>query len=169
MVYMIKAHPVKQGFKTRMSYGEINEVMDMPNLIEVQTSSYERFLNKGLKEILLDMGEIKDYSGKLTLKFTDYSFEKNEDGTYKTKYTVKQCKERDATYAVPYKVKAILENANTSAASGVILGICADNSLAMADACSIAAACAGAREIKAAIYPDGSASVENIVNIINII
>ncbi len=110
---MIKAHPVKQGFKTRMSYGEINEVMDMPNLIEVQTSSYERFLNKGLKEILLDMGEIKDYSGKLTLKFTDYSFEKNEDGTYKTKYTVKQCKERDATYAVPYKVKAILENANT--------------------------------------------------------
>ena len=60
----------------------------------------------------------------------------------------------------------ILENANTSAASGVILGICADNSLAMADACSIAAACAGAREIKAAIYPDGSASVENIVNII---
>ena len=60
----------------------------------------------------------------------------------------------------------ILENANTSAASGVILGICADNSLAMADACSIAAACAGAREVKAAIYPDGSASIENIVNII---
>ena len=60
----------------------------------------------------------------------------------------------------------ILENANTSAASGVILGICAENSLAMADACSIDAACAGAREIKAAIYPDGSASIENLVNII---
>ena len=110
---MIKAHPVKQGFKTRMSYGEINEVMDMPNLIEVQTSSYNRFLTRGLKEVLLDMGEIKNFNGTLTLRFDSHSFVVDENGEFATKYTIKECKERDATYAVPYKVKAILENSET--------------------------------------------------------
>ena len=104
---MVKTTDVKVGTQTRKSYGKIQEVMQMPNLIQVQKDSYKWFLEKGLKEALKDMAEITDYSGNLVLTFVDYRMDD------KPKYTVKECKERDATYAAPMRLTARLYNKET--------------------------------------------------------
>jgi DNA-directed RNA polymerase subunit beta len=90
-----------------MSFGRINEVMEMPNLIEVQKNSYKWFLDVGLREVFRDIDEITDYSGNLVLTFVDYRMDDPP------KYTVKECKERDATYAAPMRVTARLLNKET--------------------------------------------------------
>ncbi len=97
-------HPVKLGENTRMSYGKINEVLEMPNLIEIQTNSYKWFLDEGLKEVFHDVSPITDYTGNLILEFIDYHLEPTP------KYDIEECKERDATYAAPLKVKVRLIN-----------------------------------------------------------
>ena len=97
-------HPVKLGENTRMSYGKINEVLEMPNLIEIQTNSYNWFLNEGLKEVFHDVSPITDYTGNLILEFIDYHLENTP------KYDIEECKERDATYAAPLRVKVRLIN-----------------------------------------------------------
>ena len=99
--------PIERGSKVRYSYGKINEVMDMPNLIEVQKSSYNWFIEKGLREVFRDMADITDYSGNWVLKFIDYRMDD------KPKYTVRECKERDATYAAAMRVTAQLYNKET--------------------------------------------------------
>ena len=104
---MAKTTDVKVGTQTRKSYGKIQEIMQMPNLIQVQKDSYKWFLEKGLKEALKDMAEITDYSGNLVLTFVDYRMDD------KPKYTVKECKERDATYAAPMRLTARLYNKET--------------------------------------------------------
>ena len=104
---MVKVKPVKVGRKTRMSFSKINEVMAMPNLIEVQKNSYQWFLDTGLREVLRDINEITDYTGNLVLDFIDYRVDPTP------KYTVKQCKERDATYNAPLRVTARLLNKET--------------------------------------------------------
>ena len=104
---MVNVKPVKQGSRTRMSFAHINEVMEMPNLIEVQKDSYQWFLDKGLREVFKDIDEITDYSGNLSLVFVDYRMDD------KPKYTVKECKERDATFAAPLRVTARLINKET--------------------------------------------------------
>ena len=90
-----------------MSFGKINEVMDMPNLIEIQKSSYQWFIETGLKEVLKDMSDITDYSGNLVLSFVDYRMDD------KPKYTVKECKERDTTYSAPMRLTVRLYNKET--------------------------------------------------------
>lgn len=104
---MVNVKPVKLGKNTRMSFGRINEVMEMPNLIEIQKNSYQWFLNTGLKEVFRDIDEITDYTGNLVLSFIDYRMDD------KPKYTVTECKERDATYAAPLRVTARLLNKET--------------------------------------------------------
>ncbi len=104
---MVNVTPVKLGTNTRMSFGKIKEVMQMPNLIQIQKDSYQRFLDVGLKEVLRDVAEITDYAGNLVLTFVDYRMED------KPKYSVRECKERDATYAAPLRVTARLENKET--------------------------------------------------------
>ena len=101
-------HPVSVGKSIRMSYSNIDEVMDMPNLIEVQKNSYNWFLEEGLKEVFNDISPITDYSGNLILEFVDYSLEG------KPKYGVEECKERDVTYSAPLKVKIRLANKSTN-------------------------------------------------------
>ncbi len=104
---MLNVKPVTRGSSTRMSFGKINEVMDMPNLIEIQKSSYRWFLETGLKEAFRDMADITDFQGNLVLSFIDYRFDD------KPKYTVRECKERSTTYAAPLRVTARLQNKNT--------------------------------------------------------
>ncbi len=104
---MVKVKPVKVGRKTRMSFSKINEVMAMPNLIEVQKNSYQWFLDTGLREVLRDINEITDYTGNLVLDFIDYRVDPTP------KYTVKQCKERETTYNAPLRVTARLLNKET--------------------------------------------------------
>ena len=104
---MVNVKPVERGKRTRMSFGRINEVMEMPNLIEVQKNSYKWFLDVGLREVFRDIDEITDYSGNLVLTFVDYRMDDPP------KYTVKECKERDATYAAPMRVTARLLNKET--------------------------------------------------------
>ncbi len=104
---MVNVNSVQLGNNTRMSFSRINEVMEMPNLIEVQKESYQWFLDVGLKEVFRDISEITDYTGNLVLEFVDY---KMDD---KPKYTVTECKERDATYAAPMRVRARLLNKET--------------------------------------------------------
>ncbi|HIR53747.1 MAG TPA: DNA-directed RNA polymerase subunit beta [Candidatus Onthovicinus excrementipullorum] len=104
---MVNVKPVKLGQTERMSFGKINEVMEMPNLIEVQKNSYRWFIEKGLKEVLRDMAQITDFSGNLALDFLDYRMDEQP------KYTITQCKERDATYAAPLRVRARLINKET--------------------------------------------------------
>ena len=104
---MVNVKPVKLGRNTRMSFSKINEVMQMPNLIEVQKNSYRWFLETGLKEVFRDIDAITDYTGNLELTFVDYRMDD------KPKYTVKECKERDATYAAPLRVTARLFNKET--------------------------------------------------------
>ncbi len=100
-------HPVKLGRNTRMSYGKIREVIDMPNLIEIQKNSYDWFLGEGLKEVFHDVSPITDYAGNLILEFIDYRIDMNP------KYDIEECKERDATYAAPLRVKVRLINKET--------------------------------------------------------
>ncbi len=100
-------HPVRMGRNTRMSYSKIEEVLDMPNLIEVQKNSYKWFLEEGLKEVFRDVSPITDYTGNLIMEFVDYSLDDSP------KYSVEECKERDATFSAPLKVKVRLINKET--------------------------------------------------------
>ena len=95
---MVNVKDVQLGTTTRKSFAKINEVMPMPNLIEVQKKSYQWFLDEGLQEVFRDIGPITDYTGNLVLDFIDYSM---DDAP---KYTIAQCKSRDVTYAKPLKV-----------------------------------------------------------------
>ncbi|MBO5065225.1 MAG: DNA-directed RNA polymerase subunit beta [Clostridia bacterium] len=104
---MANVKPVKLGKNTRMSFAGINEVMQMPNLIEVQKNSYKWFLDVGLREVFRDIDEITDYTGNLVLTFIDYRMDE------KPKYSVAECKERDATYSAPLRVLARLYNKET--------------------------------------------------------
>ena len=101
---MVNLKPVKLGKNVRMSFAHINEVLEMPNLIEVQKNSYKWFLEEGLKEVFRDVSSITDFSGNLVLDFVDYRFDEQ------AKYSVTECKERDATYAVPLRVTVRLLN-----------------------------------------------------------
>ena len=103
-----RIRPIKSGKSSRMSYARQKEVVQMPNLIEVQTDSYKWFLEEGLNEVFDDISPITDYSGKLSLDFVDFTLCENE-----VKYTIDECKERDATYAAPLKVKVRLHNKET--------------------------------------------------------
>ena len=96
--------PVKLGRNTRMTFSKINEVIDMPNLIEIQKDSYKWFVEEGLKEVFRDMSDITDYSGNLRLSFVDYHLDETP------KYDVTECKARDTTYAAPLRVTARLVN-----------------------------------------------------------
>jgi len=104
---MVNVKPVQLGNTTRMSFAKINEVLDMPNLIEVQKNSYKWFLEEGLKEVFRDMSAIADYTDNLVLEFIDYRIDENP------KYTVAECKERDVTYAAPMYVTVRLLNKET--------------------------------------------------------
>jgi len=101
-------HPVQVGKRTRMSFGRVKEVTDMPNLIEVQLDSYKWFLDEGLQEVFDDVNPITDYTGNLVLEFVGYKLDMDN-----IKYSVEECKERDATYAAPLKVKVRLYNKET--------------------------------------------------------
>ena len=103
-----RIHPIKSGKSSRMSYSRQKEVLQMPNLIEVQKDSYQWFLDAGLKEVFADISPITDYSGQLSLEFVDFTLCKDD-----VKYTIEECKERDATYAAPLKVKVRLYNRET--------------------------------------------------------
>ncbi len=103
-----RIRPIKSGKSSRMSYARQKEVVQMPNLIEVQTDSYKWFLDEGLNEVFDDISPITDYSGKLSLDFVDFTLCEDE-----VKYTIDECKERDATYAAPLKVKVRLHNKET--------------------------------------------------------
>ena len=100
-----RIRPVAAGKNIRMSYSRQKEVLDMPNLIEIQKDSYQWFLKEGLKEVFKDISPIEDYSGHLSLEFVDFELCEED-----AKYTIEQCKERDATYAAPLKVKVRLYN-----------------------------------------------------------
>ncbi len=100
-----RIRPITNGKSSRMSYSRQKEVLEMPNLIEVQKNSYEWFLGEGLKEVFNDISPIADYSGHLSLEFVDFRLCENE-----VKYTIEECKERDATYAAPLKVRVRLYN-----------------------------------------------------------
>ncbi|MCI5809354.1 MAG: DNA-directed RNA polymerase subunit beta [Oscillospiraceae bacterium] len=104
---MVKVKPVHLGKNVRMSFNRINEVLEMPNLIEVQKNSYQWFLDQGLKEVFQDVSAITDYTGNLVLDFIDYHLDETP------KYTVEECKERDVTYAAPLRVRASLLNKET--------------------------------------------------------
>ena len=104
---MVKVKPVQLGKTERMSFSRIDEVIDMPNLIEVQKNSYQWFLKEGLKEVFRDISTIEDYTGNLVLDFIDYRLDSEP------KYSIKECKERDVTYAAPLRVKARLLNKET--------------------------------------------------------
>ncbi len=99
--------PVQMGKNTRMTFSKINEVIDMPNLIEIQKDSYNWFITEGLMEVFKDMSAITDYSGNLVLSFIDYRIDE------KPKYSVNECKSRDTTYAAPLRVTARLLNNET--------------------------------------------------------
>ena len=103
-----RIRPVTSGKSMRMSYSRQKEVLQMPNLIEVQKDSYQWFLDEGLKEAFADISPITDYSGKLSLDFVDFTLCEDD-----VKYTIPECKERDATYAAPLKVKVRLHNKET--------------------------------------------------------
>jgi DNA-directed RNA polymerase subunit beta len=102
---MVNVKPVKVGKNVRMSFSKIDEVLEMPNLIEIQKNSYQWFLDEGLKEVFKDVSGITDYTGNLVLDFIDYHLD-----TDKPNYSVEECKERDATYAAPLHVTARLLN-----------------------------------------------------------
>ena len=102
-----RIHPVYSGKNLRMSYQRQEEVLEMPNLIEVQKSAYDWFINEGLKEAFEDISPINDYSGNLSMEFVDYSFSKE-----KAKYSIEECKARDATYSAPLEVTVRLYNAS---------------------------------------------------------
>jgi len=100
-------HPVTQGKRTRMSFSRIDEILEMPNLIEVQKNSYKRFLEEDLMDVLREVSPITDYTGNLILEFVDYRIDEDP------KYSILECKERDTTYAAPLRVKVRLINKET--------------------------------------------------------
>mgnify|MGYP002587097769 CR=1 FL=1 len=100
--------PVKTGKGVRMTFSRQKEVLEMPNLIEIQKNSYQWFLDEGLKEVFADISPITDFAGHLSLEFVDFTLCKND-----IKYTIEECKERDATYAAPMRVRARLINKET--------------------------------------------------------
>ena len=104
---MVNVKATKLGTTTRMNFAQIDEVMQMPNLIEIQKNSYQWFLDVGLKEVFRDIGEITDYTGNLVLEFVDYSMDE------KPKYTVKECKANRATYSSSIHLTARLANKET--------------------------------------------------------
>ncbi|MDU2995011.1 MAG: DNA-directed RNA polymerase subunit beta, partial [Clostridium sp.] len=101
-------HPVQVGKRTRMSFGKVKDVTEMPNLIEVQLDSYQWFLREGLHEVFDDVNPISNFTGNLVLEFVDYKLDMDN-----IKYSVEECKERDATYAAPLKVSVRLQNNET--------------------------------------------------------
>ena len=103
-----KIRPVHSGKSVRMSFSRRKEVLEMPNLIEIQKNSYQWFLDEGLKEVFNDISPIADFGGHLSLEFIDFTLCKND-----VKYTIDECKERDATYAAPLKVRVRLINKET--------------------------------------------------------
>ena len=107
MVSKVNVKPVKLGRNERMSFSKINEVISMPNLIEIQKDSYQWFLDEGLKEVFEDISSITDFTGNLVLDFISYRLDD------KPKYTIAECKERDATYSAPLRVVAQLKNLET--------------------------------------------------------
>ena len=104
---MVSVKPVKFGNNVRMSFSKINEVLDMPNLIEIQKDSYRWFLDEGLREVFADFSSVSDFSHNLVLSFLDYRLDD------KPKYSVNECKERETTYAAPMRVRAQLLNKET--------------------------------------------------------
>ena len=103
-----RIRPVKSGTGTRMTFSRQKEILEVPNLIEVQKNSYQWFLDSGLREVFDDISPISDHSGHLSLSFVDYELAKDD-----IKYTIEECKERDATYAAPMKVRVRLMNKET--------------------------------------------------------
>ncbi len=103
-----RIRPIKTGNSFRMSYSRQKEVLEMPNLIEVQKDSYQWFLDEGLKEVFDDISPISDFNGHLSLEFVDFTLCEDD-----VKYTIDECKERDATYAAPLKVRVRLHNKET--------------------------------------------------------
>ncbi|GAA0086564.1 DNA-directed RNA polymerase subunit beta [Clostridium sp. CTA-7] len=101
-------HPVQVGKRTRMSFGKVKDVTEMPNLIEVQLDSYQWFLKEGLHEVFDDINPITNFTGNLVLEFIDYKLDMDN-----IKYSVEECKERDSTYAAPLKVSVRLQNNET--------------------------------------------------------
>ena len=101
-------HEVQMGTRKRMSFSRINEVLDMPDLIEIQKNSYQRFVTEDLKEVLADVSPITDYSEKLVLEFVDYNIDFDHP-----KYSVEECKERDVNYSAPLRVTVRLINKET--------------------------------------------------------
>ena len=102
---MLKVKPVQLGKNVRMSFSQIEEVLKMPNLIEIQKNSYKWFLDEGLREVFKDISGITDYTGNLVLDFLDYTLDSD-----KPNYSIAECKERDATYSAALRVKARLLN-----------------------------------------------------------
>ena len=100
-----RIRPIKAGKSVRMSYSRQKEVLEMPNLIEVQKNSYNWFISEGLKEVFADISPIADYSGQLSLEFVGFTLCEDD-----VKYSIAECKERDATYAAPLKVKVRFYN-----------------------------------------------------------
>ncbi|WP_379691689.1 DNA-directed RNA polymerase subunit beta [Mediterraneibacter gnavus] len=103
-----RIRPITSGKSSRMSYSRQKEVLEMPNLIEVQKDSYQWFLDEGLKEVFDDISPISDYAGHFSLEFVDFTLCEDD-----VKYTIEECKERDATYAAPLKVRVRLCNRET--------------------------------------------------------
>ncbi len=104
---MVNVKPKQLGKNVRMSFGKINEALEIPNLIEVQKNSYQWFKEEGLREVFRDVAAITDYNGNLVLNFVDYKIDDTP------KYTIEECKERDVTYAAPLRVTATLWNKET--------------------------------------------------------
>ena len=102
---MLNVKPVHMGKNVRMSFSNNEEILKMPNLIEIQKNSYNWFLNEGLKEVFKDVSGITDYTGNLVLDFLDYHLDSD-----KPNYSIAECKERDATYSAALRVKARLLN-----------------------------------------------------------
>ena len=99
--------PQMLGTTQRMSFSKIDEVLDMPNLLEVQKKSYQWFLDEGLQEVLRDVSPIVDYSGNIYIEFIDYTLDDTP------KYPEEECKDRDVNFAAPLRVKVRLYNKNT--------------------------------------------------------
>ena len=104
---MINVREQKLGQNVRMSFSKSRNTLELPNLVEIQTKSFQWFVNEGLGEVLRDVSPITDYSGNLQIDFIDYSLDS------KPKYSIEECKERDANYAAPLKVNVRLTNRQT--------------------------------------------------------
>ena len=115
---MVNVKPVQNGKTTRMSFSKIKEVLEMPNLIDIQKKSYQWFLEEGLSEVFQDTATITDYNESLELEFVDFSLDDEP------KYTIQECKERDATYSKPMRVKARLRNLETGEIKEQVIFLC---------------------------------------------